>query len=143
MRSQRTLFFLLVVILLVSVVIEYFWLGAYQTSAQEIVPSTGPQLFRTRPFILIAAYSFAIFLGARLILARENNKIYYWALIAIGLVAGIIAANPRPGFAHFLSQPMHLALIGIATSPLGLSIHLSSILVALGLIGVIRHKLAE
>jgi len=108
---------------------------------QEIIPSTGPLLFKLRPLILIAVYSFTLFFGTRLILATGDNKRYYWVLLIIGSVTGFVAANATPGFARLLTEQMYSTLIGIAASPLALSIHVGSIVAAIGLIGIAKHKM--
>lgn len=140
-KKARTFFLLILVGLVISIFVEILWLGAYKASGQEILPSTGPRLFKARPFITIALYFFNVFFGTRLLRVAKESKALYWGLILVGSVGSVVSANPALAQTVFLTDPGYSVLIGITTSPFALSLNMSSIVVAIGLTGIVQNRI--
>jgi hypothetical protein len=134
---------LLVVILviLVAVGLDLLYDRALQSVAETFDLQLSVTLFWMRPIILIAGYAALLIAGYPLITTSEYGNSLSGLLIAIGIALLYVTTFP-PGSGNVATRDLYLGLVTLATSRLGLTVHVGAFLVAAGVVRFLRRSSA-
>jgi hypothetical protein len=132
---KQLLFVALVV--LGAIALDLVYNTALQSTGTSFDFSLALNLLRWRPLILIAAYTLVLATVAQMLADRNPTAGLSWTLLALGLVLGLVSAFP-PGI-RILSESLYTGLESLATSRLGLTMHTSALLAAVGILRLLRR----
>jgi len=128
---------LVILIVLGAIGLDVAYATALQSTGTSFDFSLAFNLLRWKPLILIAAYTLVLATVAQMLADRNPAAGLSWTLLALGLVLGLVSTFP-PGI-RFLSKSLYAGLELLATSRLGLTMHISAILVAVGILRLLRR----
>lgn len=94
-------------------------------------------LYRVRPLISISFYFAALFVGYHLAAQPLRDRLLSGLLIGIGLAVALVISDPWKFYFQPLSDGVFNALIDLLTSRFYLTMHLSSLIAALGFISLL------
>jgi hypothetical protein len=134
MRKQLLL---IALILLGAIAIDLAYNKVLQSAGSIFEGPLFLIMFRWRPVILILVYAAILAAATQMLADQTLGAALSWILLVLGLVVGLVSAFP-PAIGY-LSRTMYAGMEALATSRLGLTLHASAILAALGLLRLVRR----
>lgn len=129
-------------ILLASVAIELVYVKLFRFGGQQLFHNSAiiETLVRSRSLILTPFYVLLLLFAIRVLKDDLADRMLSWALLLGGLLLGLIFANPFWFFGGLMPDPLRDASMALSTSQFALSIHVSALIAAAGILRLISKQ---